>query len=47
MLRNEKREVFTDKLKFINIYLPNIRKKSYNELTDLERLLLVFNESSN
>ena len=47
-LRNEKGEIFTDKLIFIHIYLPNIRKKCYNkegyELNELERLLLIFNE---
>ena len=44
-LRNEEGEVFTDKLEFIHIYLPNIKKKSYNKLNKLEKLLLVFNES--
>ncbi len=47
-LKNEKGEEFTDKLVFINIYLPNIRKRCYNkeveELTELERLMLTFNE---
>ena len=46
-LKNEEGEIFTDKLEFIHIYLPNIRKKMYNELSDLERLLLVFNEDAN
>lgn len=46
-LRNEEGEEFTEKLKFIHIYLPNIRKKCYNKekLSDLERLLLTFNEN--
>ena len=50
-LKNEKGEMFTDKLIFIHIYLPNIRKKCYNkgveELNDLEKLLLIFNEDKN
>jgi len=45
-LKNKQGEEFTDKLKFIHIYLPNIRKKYYNKdnLSELERLLLIFNE---
>ena len=43
-LRNESKEELTDKIKFIHIYLPNIRKKDYNEINKLEQLLLVFNE---
>ncbi|MBR1386504.1 MAG: hypothetical protein IJ568_06710, partial [Bacilli bacterium] len=36
----------TDKITFIYIYLPLIRKKYYNkgELTKLEKLMLIFNE---
>lgn len=45
-LKNDKGESFTNKIEFIHIYLPNIRKKSYNELTDLERLLLVYNDET-
>lgn len=47
MIRNEKGEIFTDKLEFIHIYLPNIKKKRYNKLNKLEKLLLVFNEDTN
>lgn len=38
--------ILTDKIKFYNIYLPNIRQKMYNKekLSELERLLLVLNE---
>ena len=47
-LRNKEGEEFTDKLVFLHIYLPNIRKKCYTkggyELNELERLLLIFNE---
>ena len=43
-LKNESKEELTDKIKFIHIYLPNIRKKDYNEINKLEQLLLVFNE---
>ena len=48
-LRNEEGEKLTEKLKFIHIYLPNIRKKCYNKekLNVLERLLLAFNEEKN
>ena len=48
-LRNEEGEKLTEKLKFIHIYLPNIRKKCYNKekLNVLERLLLAFNEEEN
>ena len=45
MLRNEKGEIFTDKIEFIHIYLPNIKRKGYNKVNKLEKLLLVFNES--
>ena len=46
MLKNEDNEVFFDKLQFIHIYLPNIRKKCYNneEISKFEKLLLTFNE---
>ena len=48
-LRNEEGEEFTKKLKYIHIYLPNIKKKCYNKekLSVLERLLLTFNEEEN
>ena len=45
LITNEEGETLTDKLEFIYIYLPNIKKKSYNEIEKFERLLLVFNES--
>ena len=46
-LKNEKGEVFTDKLTFLHIYIPNIKKKRYNKekLSELETLILVFNET--
>ena len=46
-IQNEK-YVLTDKIKYVFIYLPNIRKKYYNKekLSNLERLLMVFNESN-
>ena len=46
---NNKGELLTDKIKIFNIYLPLIRKKYYNgeELSDLEKLMLVFNEEDN
>jgi len=46
MLKNEDNEIFFDKLQFIHIYLPNIRKKCYNneEISKFEKLLLTFNE---
>ena len=45
--RNEQGLVMTNKISIIQIYLPNIRKKMYNEqkLNELEKLLLVFNEN--
>ncbi|MGM9879189.1 MAG: PD-(D/E)XK nuclease family transposase, partial [Bacilli bacterium] len=48
-LRNEEGETLTEKLRFIYIYLPNIKKKCYNgeKLSVLERLLLTFNEEEN
>ena len=47
-LRDEEGVSLTDKIIIIYIYLPKIRKKLYNgdKLTELERLLLVFNEGS-
>ncbi len=47
-LRDEEGISLTDKITIIYIYLPKIRKKLYNgdKLTELERLLLVFNEGS-
>lgn len=45
--KNEEGEIFTDKITFLHIYIPNIIKKRYNkeELTELEKLILVFNET--
>jgi len=45
-LRNSDGESLTDKIKFICIYLPNIRKKLYNkeELNELEKFILVMCE---
>ena len=47
-LRDEEGISLTDKITIIYIYLPKIRKKLYNgdKLTELERLLLVFNEGN-
>ena len=47
-LRDDEGISLTDKITIIYIYLPKIRKKLYNKdkLTELERLLLVFNEGS-
>ena len=42
-LKNEEGEIFTDKLNFIHIYLPNIAKKDYTNITELEKMLLVYN----
>ncbi len=39
------KEIYTNKVHIFNIYLPNIRKKDYNNLEDYEKLLLVFNEN--
>ncbi len=46
MLRDEKGNILTDKLKFIFIYLPKIKEKYYNKnrLEEFEKLLLTFNE---
>ena len=45
-IMNHNREILTDKIRIIYIYLPLIRKKLYNKekLTSLEKLLLSFNE---
>jgi len=45
-LRNEEGKILTEKVQIIYIYLPKIRRKYYNknELTELEKLLIVFNE---
>ena len=46
-IMNHNKEVLTDKIRIIYIYLPLIRKKMYNKkekLTSLEKLLLSFNE---
>lgn len=46
MMRNKEGIEFIKEFKIININLPNIRKKMYNndELNDLERFLLIANE---
>ena len=48
-LRNENGEYLTEKIKIINIYLPNIRKKYYNKekLNELDKVMLVLNEEDN
>ena len=48
-LRNQDGEYLTEKIKIINIYLPNIRKKYYNkeELNELDKVMLVLNEEDN
>ena len=45
-LKNDKGEYLTEKIKIINIYLPNIRKKYYNKekLSELDKVMLVLNE---
>ncbi|MBR1385379.1 MAG: hypothetical protein IJ568_00970, partial [Bacilli bacterium] len=45
-IQNNDLDKLTDKITFIYIYLPLIRKKYYNkgELTKLEKLMLIFNE---
>ncbi len=45
-LKNNRGNVLTDKLTFVHIFLPLVREKYYNEseLSELEKLLLVFNE---
>ena len=41
---NDINEIYTNKIHIFNIYLPNIRKKDYNNLEEYEKLLLIFNE---
>ena len=44
-IRDKNGLLITDKINFLNIYLPNIRKKCYDEsdkLTTLEKLLIVY-----
>ena len=44
-IRDKSGLLITDKINFLNIYLPNIRKKCYDEsdkLTTLEKLLIVY-----
>ena len=45
MIRNEEKEVLTDKIKIMHLYLPKILNKYYNKekLSELEKLMLVFN----
>lgn len=45
-LRDKKRNILTNKITIIFIYLPKIKEKYYNKdrLTELEKLLLVFSE---
>lgn len=45
MIRNEDKEVLTDKIKIMHLYLPKILNKYYNKekLSELEKLMLVFN----
>ena len=45
MIRNEEKEVLTDKIKIMHLYLPKIKEKYYNKekLSELEKLMLVFN----
>lgn len=47
LLKNEDDEILTDKIKIVMVTLPNIKKKYYNnnELSRLEKLMLVFNEN--
>ena len=45
--RNEEGKVLTEKLTYVHIFLPLIRKKYYNndnELNELEKFLLIINE---
>ena len=47
MLRDEKGNILTDKIKIIQIYIPLIRKKWYDnceDLTELEKFLMIINE---
>ena len=45
-IKDEEGRVVTEKIEFINLYLPNIRKERYNEskLSEVDKLLLAFNE---
>ena len=45
-IQNDNLDKLTDKITFVYIYLPLIRKKYYNkgELTKLEKLMMIFNE---
>ncbi len=47
-LRDENGKILTDKIRIIYFYLPKIREKFYNKdnLSEVEKLLLVFNEQS-
>ena len=38
-------DIYSNKIRIINIYLPNINKKEYNKLKLYEKLLLIFNEN--
>ena len=38
-------QIYSNKIRIINIYLPNINKKEYNKLKLYEKLLLIFNEN--
>ena len=40
-------QIYSNKIRIINIYLSNIRKKDYNKLKLYEKLLLIFNENDN
>ncbi len=48
-ISDEKGNPLTDDLIIIQIYLPNIRRKWYNkeELTEMDKILLVYNEDTN
>ena len=48
MIRNEEKEVLTDKIKIMHLYLPKIKEKYYNKekLSELEKIILVFNLSN-
>lgn len=38
-------DIYSNKIRIINIYLPNIDKRDYNKLKLYEKLLLIFNEN--
>ena len=38
-------DIYSNKIRIINIYLPNIDKRDYNKLELYEKLLLIFNET--